>query len=353
MKVGLFVTLEWEAAHDDGRHLPNILAQVKAAKDAGFSSLWLPQHFVSGPVMRQLATSPMLGLLAAHGEGMTLGTGVLLLPMLNPVLLAEEAATIDHLTGGNFILGVGLGYREPEFQAFGVEKKSRVPRFREYIEVMRQLWTQDTVTFHGKYLHFDNIQVSLRPKNPAGIPIWVGSAVDEGVKRAAEIGDSWICAGAMSRDDLHRWWALFHETRVALNKPLSYPKQIARECFCGPDMKTAIAMAAGPLAAKYSRYATNGWSSFDKDSGAGAFAAFAKDRFVVGDEAFVRDELQRYRDETGATEFRFRMAWPGLPQEEVLASIRRVGKHRCRSVIAHPYRFALDPRRNANQPHLQ
>src|SRR4051794_36832691 len=118
MKIGLFVTLEWEAAQDDGRHLPNMMEQVRAARDAGFSSLWLPQHFVSGPKMRQLATSPMLGLLAGLAEGMTLGTGVLLLPMLNPVLLAEEAATLDHLTDGRFILGVGLGYRAEEFQAF-------------------------------------------------------------------------------------------------------------------------------------------------------------------------------------------------------------------------------------------
>ena len=326
MKVGLFVTLEWETAHDDGRHIPNMLEQVKAARDAGFASLWLPQHFVSGPKMRQLSTSPILGLLAGLAEGMTLGTGVVLLPMLNPVLLAEEAATIDHLTGGNFILGVGLGYREAEFQAFGVEKKSRVSRFREYIEVMRRLWTEDSVTFHGKYLHFDNISLSLRPKNPSGIPIWVGSAVDDGVKRAAEIGDAWISAGAMSRDDLTRWWAMFHDARIAKDKPLNYPRQVARECFCGPDMKTAIALAAGPLSAKYARYAGNGWGGFDSSQGDAAFAAFAKDRFIVGDEAFVRDELQRYRDEHGATEFRFRMGWPGVPQQEVLASIRRVGR---------------------------
>jgi alkanesulfonate monooxygenase SsuD/methylene tetrahydromethanopterin reductase-like flavin-dependent oxidoreductase (luciferase family) len=326
MKIGLFVTLEWEAANDDGRHLPNVLEQVSVAKEAGFSSLWLPQHFVAGPNMRQLATSPMLGLLAARAEGMTLGTGVLLLPMLNPVLLAEEAATLDHLTGGNFILGVGLGYRAEEFQAFGVERRSRVPRFREYIEVMRQLWTHERVSFHGKYLHFDDISLSLRPKNPAGIPIWVGSAVDDGVKRAAEIGDSWICAGAMSRSDLHRWWTMFHDTRIELGKSPNYTRQVARECFCGPDMATAIALAAKPLAAKYARYAANGWGEFDPAAGANAFAAFAQDRFVVGDETFVRDELQRYRDELGATEFRFRMAWPGVPQHEVLASIRRLGR---------------------------
>jgi alkanesulfonate monooxygenase SsuD/methylene tetrahydromethanopterin reductase-like flavin-dependent oxidoreductase (luciferase family) len=168
--------------------------------------------------------------------------------------------------------------------------------------------------------------LSLRPKNPAGIPIWVGSAVDEGVKRAAEIGDAWICAGAMSRADLARWWAMFHEARIARGKSLDYPRQVARECFCGPDMKTAVALAAGPLAAKYGRYASNGCGAFDPSQGAAAFSEFARDRFVVGDEVFVRDELQRYRDEQGATEFRFRMGWPGLAQEEVLASIRRVGR---------------------------
>jgi len=326
MKVGLFVTLEWETAHDDGQHIPNMLEQVKTARDAGFSSLWLPQHFVSGPNMRQLSTSPILGLLAGIAPGMALGTGVVLLPMLNPVLLAEEAATIDHLTGGNFTLGVGLGYRDAEFQAFGVERRSRVPRFREYIEVMRRLWTEERVTFHGKYLHFDNIGLSLRPKNPAGIPIWIGSAVDDGVKRAAEIGDAWISAGAMSRTDLQRWWDMFHAVRIARGKPLNYPRQVARECFCGTDMKSALAIASAPIAAKYARYAGNGWGEFDPSRGEAAFTNFARDRFVVGDEAFVRDELQRYRDEQGATEFRFRMSWPGVPQADVLASIRRVGR---------------------------
>lgn len=322
MKVGLFVPLEWEAAADDGSHLANILEQVRTAKDAGFSSLWLPQHFVTGPAMRQFATSPVLGLLAGLAQGMALGTGVLLLPMLNPVLLAEEAATLDHLTGGNFVLGVGLGYREHEFQAMGIERRSRVARFREYITAMRLLWSQDRVSFQGKYLKFEDIGLSLRPRNPAGIPIWIGSAVDEGVKRAAEIGDSWIGAGAMGRSELDRWWTLFHDTRVALGRSLDYPRQIARECFCGPDMQTALALASGPLTEKYGRYAGYGWSSFD---GSG-FEDFARDRFVIGDEAFVRDELQRYRDEFGATELRLRMAWPGVPEQEVLASIRRVGR---------------------------
>ncbi len=325
MKFGLFVSLEHEDSEDPNAYLTKLREQVRAAQDAGFDSLWLPQHFVTGPTMRQTAASPMLGYLASLAEGMRLGTAVLLLPMLNPVLLAEEAATLDRLTGGKFVLGVGLGYRDHEFAAMGIERKSRVPRFREYIEVMRRLWTGDRVTFHGKYIKLDDISLSMRPTAATGVPLWVGGTVEDAVKRAAEIGDSWQGAGAMSMDEMLRWWALFHETRVALGKPLDYPRQVSRECFCGPSMGEAIRLAAGPIAAKYTRYAGHGFGGFD-GSDAEAFQRFAKDRFVVGDEAYVHDELQRYRDMTGATEFRFRLGWPGLPQTEILAGIKRLGR---------------------------
>lgn len=326
MKAGLFITLETEARFGIGSHLDEIKEQVLTARDAGFESLWFPQHFVTGPSMLQLASSPIMGYLAQLSGGMRMGTAVLLLPMLNPVLLAEEAATLDHLTDGKFVLGVGLGYRDGEFAAMGIDRKSRVPRFREYVQAMRLLLSGDHVTFHGKYIKLDDVSLSLRPRNPAGLPIWIGGTVADAVKRAAELGDSWQGAGAMGMDEMKRWWELFHETRVELGKPLDYPRQVSRECFCGPSMEAAISLAKGPIAAKYTRYASHGFGGFDGADGDAAFRQFAHDRFVVGDEVYVRDELQRYRDELGATEFRFRMNWPGLPRDEVLASIRRVGR---------------------------
>jgi alkanesulfonate monooxygenase SsuD/methylene tetrahydromethanopterin reductase-like flavin-dependent oxidoreductase (luciferase family) len=324
MHAGLFITLETESRFDVSAHLADLTAQVRAARDSGFGSLWFPQHFVTGPSMRQFAASPIMGYLANLSGGMRMGTAVLLLPMLNPVLLAEEAATLDHLTDGKFVLGVGLGYRDGEFAAMGIERKSRVPRFREYVQAMRLLLNGDHVTLHGKYIKLDDASLSMRPRNPAGVPIWIGGTVPDAVKRAAELGDSWQGAGAMTMDEMKRWWNLFHETRVELGKPTDYPRQVSRECFCGPTMNAAIDLARGPISAKYTRYASHGFGGFE--GGDAAFRQFAQDRFVVGDEAHVRDELQRYRDELGATEFRFRMGWPGLPRDEVLASIRRVGK---------------------------
>ncbi len=324
MKFGMFVTLEIEGHQDMDQHLRELREQVLTARDAGFDSLWLPQHFLTGPSMRQTATSPMLGWLAHLAEGMRLGTAVLLLPMLNPVLLAEEFATLDHLTDGKVVLGVGLGYRDHEFASLGIERKSRVGRFREYVQAMRLLFAADHVTFHGQYVHLDDVSLSIRPKNPDGIPIWIGGTVEDAVKRAAELGDSWQGAGAMSMDEMKRWWAVFHEARIAYGKSTTYPRQVSRECFCGPSMQQAIDLARGPLSAKYTRYAGHGFGGFS--GGEDGFRQFAHDRFVIGDEAYVRDELQRYRDELGATEFRFRLAWPGLPQAEVLAGIRRLGR---------------------------
>ena len=326
MKVGMFVTLECEDKDDMSEHLREIREQVKTARDAGFDSLWLPQHFVTGPTMRQTASSPMLGYLANLAEGMRLGTAVLLLPMLNPVLLAEEAATLDYLTDGKFVLGVGLGYRDSEFNALGIERKTRVGRFREYCQAMRLLWSQDHVTFHGKYIHLDDVSLAIRPKNPDGIPLWIGGTVEDAVKRAAELGDSWQGAGAMTMLEMTRWWKVFHDARAEYGKPLTYSRQVSRECFCGPSMRGAMDLARGPIAAKYARYAGHGFGGFADAGGDDAFRQFAQDRFVIGDEAHVRDELQRYRDELGATEFRFRLAWPGLPQEEVLAGIKRLGR---------------------------
>ena len=325
MEAGLFVGLETEDGRDMGAHLDEIRDYVRVARDSGFGSLWLPQHFVTGPSMRQAASSPMLGYLASFAQGMRLGTAVLLLPMLNPVLLAEEAATLDWLTDGKFVLGVGLGYRDHEFHAMGIEPKSRVGRFREYCQAMRLLWAGDEVTFHGKYVTLDRASLSIRPRSGA-VPLWVGGTVEAAVKRAAELGDSWQGAGAMPMDEMRRWWGVFHDARAALGKSAEYPRQVSRECFCGPSMAAAWELARAPIAAKYARYAGHGFGGFAEAGGDDAFRQFAQDRFVIGDAAFVRDELQRYRDELGATEFRFRMAWPGLPKEEALASIRRVGR---------------------------
>jgi len=124
MKVGLFVNTQFPESFSLAERVPEMVMQVRAARDAGFASLWFPHHWLTHP-MQMLQITPVMAYLAAHAQGMTIGPNILILPPLNPVHVAEEAATLDVLTGGNYILGVGLGYRQPEFDAFGISLSER------------------------------------------------------------------------------------------------------------------------------------------------------------------------------------------------------------------------------------
>ena len=141
MKVGLFINTQFPEGFNLAERVPEMVAQVRAARDAGFASLWFPHHWLTHP-MQMLQITPVMGYVAAHAQDMTIGPNILILPPLNPMHVAEEAATLDVLTGGNYILGVGLGYRQPEFDAFGISLSERAPRFNESIALMRRLWAR-------------------------------------------------------------------------------------------------------------------------------------------------------------------------------------------------------------------
>jgi len=324
MRVGLMLTSEWGPDEDLTPKLDQLVEQVRVARDSGFASIWIVQHFLSGP-NRQFQAMPLLGRIAAETGEMTLGTSILLLPMLSPVLLAEEVAALDWFTGGRFVLGVGMGYRDHEFHAFGTRRSERVARFVEHIEVMRKLWTGEPVHHRGRFVRLEGQQVSLVPRQKGGVPIWIGATAEPAVRRAARIGDGWLTAGAMSFDELGHLSNVFEQERREAGRPLDYVRQFSRECWVGPDDASAWAKVEKPIMSKYERY-----SSFGFGPGGGGkpleFREIAEDRFVIGDEGRVRDELQRYRDALRVDEFRFRMQWPGIEQADLLDSIRRMGR---------------------------
>ena len=139
--------------------------QVRAARDAGFASLWFPHHWLTHP-MQMLQITPVMAYVAAHAQGMTIGPNILILPPLNPVHVAEEAATLDVLTGGNYILGVGLGYRQPEFDAFGISLSERAPRFNESIAPDAPAVDRGAGQPQGPFLHSQR----CRHRREAGAP---------------------------------------------------------------------------------------------------------------------------------------------------------------------------------------
>ena len=327
MKFGLYMSTQWPEGADISSEMSNMREQIQVARNNGFSSVWMGQHYLVAP-MQMMQTMPLLARLAADGEGMTFGTAVMLLSMLNPAVVAEEAATLDWITEGNFILGVGMGYRDEEFNTLGVAKGERVGRLEEGIKVLRRLWTEDLVNHDGRYFKIDGLGSSLKPKRPGGPPIWLGGQVPAAVARAARLGDAWMAAPTDSFSRVGRCIEMFRQARAKADLAMPEDMPITRECCIRDTRPAALAACRSALLEKYKAYASWG-AAGSGDKGrtfADAFDDFMTDRFIVGDEPEATDEFQRYRDELGINTFILRMSWIGLPQDEMLETIRRVGR---------------------------
>ena len=322
MKVGLFVNTQFPEGVSVADRIPELVAQVRAARDGGFASLWFPHHWLTLP-LQMLQLGPVMGYLAPHAQGMTIGPNILILPPLNPVHVAEEAATFDVLTGGNYILGLGLGHRRPEFDAFRIPLADRAPRFTESIALMRRLWTEDRVTHEGRFYTVKDAGIGVKPVRPGGPPLYIAGQATVSVRRAARIGDAWL---AVNSGGLGTVVPLMRTYRAALAEygrtPIEFP--ITLECYVGANQASALEECRGPLEYKYAAYAA--WGLPDQTRVSPDFAEFARDRFIIGDKVRVKEEVARYRELLGVDHFIMRCQWPGLPQEQALGTIRRLGE---------------------------
>jgi alkanesulfonate monooxygenase SsuD/methylene tetrahydromethanopterin reductase-like flavin-dependent oxidoreductase (luciferase family) len=321
MKVGMFINTQFPEGDAVAARVPELVEQVRVARDAGFSSLLFPHHYLTAP-LQMLQIAPLMAYLLPEARGMTVGGNILLLPLLNPVHVAEEAATMDVLSGGNFILGVGLGYRAGEFDAFGISLKERAPRFVESIHLMRRLWTEDRVTHEGRFYAVKDHGISLKPLQAGGPPVWVAGLVEAAVKRAARIGDAWLIANATTLGATEPLMTVYRDALREAGKTVKqFP--IARECYVGSSNATAFDECRAALEYKYNSYAAWGMES---PTASMTFEEMARDRFIIGDKVAVKEEIARWQERLGVNHFVMRVQWPGLDQEKVLGSIRRLGE---------------------------
>ncbi len=174
---------------------------ARVAEEAGWESLWVGEHVVlpeprtraspMNPRDRILDPIVVLTYLAAHTRGVKLGTGVIILPQRNPLVLAKQLASLDVLAGGRLILGVGAGYLEPEFQAIGVPLEDRGMRTDEYLEAMKAVWSMEQPAYHGRYTEFGGIQAYPHPLQQPYPHIVVGGQSPGAYRRAATLAHGW------------------------------------------------------------------------------------------------------------------------------------------------------------------
>ena len=168
---------------------------VDACEELDIDSLWLSDRIVS----EIMNVEPMIALsfIAARTKKLKFGTSVLALPLRNPTVLAKEIATLDFLSGGRVLPAVGLGTADQrEVEACGSLKRQRGGRTDEAIEVMKLLWSQDNVTFHGKYYTLNNVTIQPKPVQKDLPPMWIGGRSEAAIQRTARIGDGWLVSQA-------------------------------------------------------------------------------------------------------------------------------------------------------------
>jgi probable F420-dependent oxidoreductase len=195
-----------------------IYAAARMAEEHNFHSVWATDATLPGyPWLESLA---VVGGLVAVTSRVQVGTSIFVPARRNPVLLAHSIATLDYLSEGRFIFGVGVAERDlrpQEFAIAGVPMERRGRITDEYLELLPRLWTESSVTHHGHFFQAEGITIEPKPARPGGIPIWVGGRVDESLRRAARFGSGWMPT-LIGPDTFRESWPRLGEYAVAAGR---------------------------------------------------------------------------------------------------------------------------------------
>jgi probable F420-dependent oxidoreductase len=281
MRIGFSLLNNWGI--EDAQALVGLACR---AEELGLDSVWVHDHvFNVGHVLDRIGGKPyyepltLLSFVAARTARVRLGTSVLVLPYHTPIRLAKTAATLDVLSGGRLILGVGVGLIEKEMLAMGSPFAERGAVTDEAIAVMRTLWTQEEPRFDGRYHRFAGMKFSPRPLQKPSIPLVIGGVSRAAIRRAARLGDGWQPLG-VSPEALGQGIASLREEALACGRDVS-------------KIPVSIAMSLGPSTPR--RYAL-GQKPAEIVQSAKAYAAAGVETLIVsantGDPGEARAALE-------------------------------------------------------------
>ena len=192
MKFGIYSSIA-DPPHGEhlDRRVDEVIEEARLAEEYGFDSCFFGEHhqdkdgFLPSPLI--VATA-----VAAQTKSLKVGTSVILLPLHHPVKVAEDVVTLDIVSKGRVILGVGLGYQAADFRAFGIPMRERVRRFEEAVEVIRQCWSGQPFSFHGEHFSLEDVQVRPAPFQDPAPPLWIGASTPPGARRAGKLADGFV-----------------------------------------------------------------------------------------------------------------------------------------------------------------
>lgn len=207
MELGIGIPQVQNRPRVDVERLHRFLTRIE---DLGYASAWVMEQ----PIGAATTLEPVT--LLAHAAGVTrhirLGAAVILLPTRTPVVLAKELATVDQLSRGRLVAGLALGGGRERYPAFGLSPEGRVRRFEEAVRLLRLLWTERSVTFHGEFWQLDDVAVEPKPVQRPHPPVWFGGGRPQAIRRAARMADGWIGAGSSSTEEFRRGVEVLRES---------------------------------------------------------------------------------------------------------------------------------------------
>jgi len=313
MKFGI-VPREWGDFYEES------VEQCILAKKVGFDSIWVEEHHGNELYLPSPITA--LAGLSQHVRGMEVGTAVAVLPLYHPVRFASDGAILDILSGGKFIAGVAVGYRENDFKIFGVDLADRAGRMNESLEIISRLWQGEKLDFAGKYFKLTNFKLEPQPIMKPRPPIWVGGWVDQAIERAARwdlwfpgpVGTITYVTQGLEKYKAYlskygkefRGFALMRETHVADSDEIAF-KNIEEPIkhMYGED----YSKSTHPLLGRKEL----------------TIQEWAEDRFIAGSPSGVIEQVDKLK-KLGVIHLVLRISLRKLPHKKVMESIRLFGE---------------------------
>ncbi|HEX2172541.1 MAG TPA: LLM class flavin-dependent oxidoreductase [Dehalococcoidia bacterium] len=326
MKLGLAVGAGFDAGRSAYDQMRERFEMVRLAKQAGLSSICMGEHYLADP-HPWFQNIPFLARLTAEAEGMDV-IAVVVLSLHHPVEIAEQAATLDIISGGRFRLAIGLGWREAEFKIFKVPKERRVRRYLEQIELVRKCWREKDFTYDGEFYRIEEPVSSLPPLQPDGPPILMGASSEPMARRAARVSDGWIGSAHTPWEGLETIVDSYRDELAKTGRPAPPEMTGLRHCYVAADRQAAIREAGPYVESYYKQFGS--WGLFRDVVKGGSEqpdqAEVLRGRVVLGGPDDVAEEFRRYNERFGLDHFLCRIGWPGMENRQVLRAIELLGE---------------------------
>jgi alkanesulfonate monooxygenase SsuD/methylene tetrahydromethanopterin reductase-like flavin-dependent oxidoreductase (luciferase family) len=323
VQVGLLLS-DVPASVSPSQQFRDVLRIVEAAQANDFTYIAIGQHFLYGD-LRWLQPVPLLARLAAEVEPhIRLVTQIMIAPLYHPVLLAEEIATLDVVTEGRLVFGVGLGYRPEEFGYLDVPFRERAARLEESLQLMQQLWTEDEVDFHGRFWTLEGVKPHLKPVQKPHPPIWIGAHSLAGARRAGRFADGYACPPETPFDEVLERYAAVKEGFEARGKTFG-PQPLRRNVLVADTREQAVIEYARVAQGRYITYAQRGLDVMAGTDLEQDFAAAVAGHAVIGTPDDVTKQLADLVTTLPVDPLLVRPQWPTMDAGETIAAIKRLG----------------------------